>query len=119
MLDSATGTVLGRVRHAYREMLTKGIPMVASTDAGIPGVFHDELAPALVVFAAIAELSNEQALKSATSDAALALGIDHITGSLAPGLAADVVLVDGIPVEDLTAVTRPVETFARGRLVAA
>ncbi|MDH3644745.1 MAG: amidohydrolase family protein, partial [Gammaproteobacteria bacterium] len=40
MLDSKTGDVLTRVRSAYRHMLDMGIPFVASTDAGIPGVFH-------------------------------------------------------------------------------
>ncbi|MEM7098878.1 MAG: amidohydrolase family protein [Pseudomonadota bacterium] len=119
MLDSQTGAVLGRVRNAYREMLAKGIPMVASTDAGIPGVFHDELAPALVVFAKIAELDNEQALRSATSDAAIALGIAQKTGSLKAGQEADVLLLDGNPVDDLSAITRPVETYVRGVQVTA
>ena len=72
MLDSQSGKVLGRVREAYRAMLAMGIPLVASTDAGIPGVFHADLPHALVVFAQIAQLSNEQALRSATSDAARA-----------------------------------------------
>ena len=119
MLDSKTGAVLTRVRHAYQEMLGKGIPMVASTDAGIPGVYHDELAPALVVFAQIAQLSNAAALKSATSDAAVALGISDITGQLKKGWAADILIVDGDPTTDLTAVTRPVTTFVSGHPVVA
>ena len=119
MLDSKTGAVLTRVRHAYQEMLGKGIPMVASTDAGIPGVYHDELAPALVVFAQIAQLSNAAALKSATSDAAVALGISDVTGQLKKGWAADILIVDGDPTTDLTAVTRPVTTFVSGHPVVA
>ena len=117
MLDSATGTVLGRVRSAYRKMLELGIPFVASTDAGIPGVFHADLPHALVVFAKIAELSNAAALRSATSEAARGLGIETQTGRLRPGLAADLLLLDGDPLEDLTAVTRPVGVWARGRTV--
>lgn len=119
MLDSTTGAVLGRVRSAYRNMMDKGIPMVASTDAGIPGVFHDELAHALVVFAKIAELTNTEVLQSATSSAALALGVSHLTGCLAPGMEADVLLLDGDPLTELDAITRPVETYLRGRCVAA
>ncbi len=117
MLESKTGTVLGRVRTAYRKMLDLGIPLVASTDAGIPGVFHADLPHALVVFAQIAELTNEQALKSATSDAAVALGIENESGSLRPGLAADILLVDGDPLTNLTAVTRPVGVWTQGRAV--
>jgi len=114
MLDSSTGKVLQRVRSAYRKMLDMGIPMVASTDAGIPGVFHADLPHALVVFAKIAELSAEQTLKSATSDAARALRIDPWTGTLEVGKAADVVLLDGNPLVDLAAVTRAVAVFCRG-----
>ena len=115
MLDSETGTVLGRVRSAYQKMLEMGIPMVASTDAGIPGVFHEDMPHALVVFGQIAELSNEATLKSATSDAARALRISDRTGRIAEGLAADLLIVDGDPLQDMTAVTRPVHVFCRGR----
>ena len=115
MLDSKTGNVLARVRDAYRKMIDMGIPLVASTDAGIPGVFHADLPHALIVFAEIAQLSAREALQSATSHAARALGIERITGSIRPGLAADLLVVDGDPLLDLSAITRPVHVFAQGR----
>ena len=114
MLDSKTGKVLRRIRAAYRHMLDMGIPLVASTDAGIPGVYHHELPQALLVFAQIAQLTSEQVLRSATSDAAIALGIEAQTGRLAPGLSADVLVIDGNPVTDLSAITRPVMVYCRG-----
>lgn len=119
MLDSTTGKVLGRVRDAYRKMLAMGIPLVASTDAGIPGVYHADLPHALLVFAQIAELSNTDTLKSATSNAALALGIEHLTGSLTAGKDADILLLDGNPLEDLSAITRPVQVYCRGQAMIA
>lgn len=115
MLNNKTGAVLKRVRAAYRAMLDMGIEMVASTDAGIPGVYHQDLAHALVVFQQIAELTSEQTLASATSDAARALGIADKTGCLDIGLAADILLVDGNPLADLNAITQPVGVWARGR----
>jgi len=114
MLDSKTGKVLRRMRAAYRHMIDMGIPLVASTDAGIPGVYHHELPQALLVFAQIAQLSSEQVLRSATSDAAIALGIEELTGRLAPGLSADVLVIDGNPITDLSAITRPVMVYCRG-----
>jgi imidazolonepropionase-like amidohydrolase len=119
MLDSKTGHVLDRVREAYRAMLKLGIPMLASTDAGIPGVYHEDLPHALVVFANIAELSNEAALKSATSSAANALGIADFTGNLKAGLSADLLIVDGNPLDDLAAITRPVHVLAQGQVALA
>ena len=117
MLDSKSGAVLGRVRNAYRHMLDLGVPMIASTDAGIPGVYHEDLPHALLVFAQIAQLSNEAVLRSATSDAARALGVADRTGRLAVNKDADVLIVDGDPLRDLSAITRPVHILARGRQV--
>ena len=114
MLDSKTGAVLQRIRAAYRKMIDLGIPMLASTDAGIPGVYHHELPAALVVFAQIAQLSPVQALQSATSAAARALGVDHLVGSLAAGLDADILLVEGDPTVDLARITEPACVYSRG-----
>jgi len=106
---------LTRIRTAFAAMQALGIPLIASTDAGIPGVFHHDLPLALAVFSRIAELTPDRTLRAATSEAALALGIDGITGRLAPGLEADVLIVDGDPLTDLAALDRPVGIWARGR----
>jgi imidazolonepropionase-like amidohydrolase len=115
-LDNPDPTKLLRIRSAFTAMSTMGIDFVASTDAGIPGVFHHHLPEALAVFSRIAEFSPEATLRSATSDAARALGLDAVTGQLAAGLDADVVLLDGDPLADLTALTRPVGIWAAGRV---
>ncbi|XOV83780.1 MAG: amidohydrolase family protein [bacterium] len=115
MLDNPSGKVLGRVRSAYQQMLGKGIPMMASTDAGIPGVYHADLPHALNVFADIAQLDQTATLKCATSAAALGLGIAQITGSIEVGKAADLLIVDGDPLRDLSALTRPTHVFCAGR----
>ncbi len=114
MLDNKDQSLVKRLRHAYHSMWDLGVPFVASTDAGIPGVFHHHLPEALDVFARIAELNPEQALKTATSGAAEALGIASISGRLRAGLAADILVLDGDPLTDLAALTRPVGVWARG-----
>lgn len=118
-LDNPDPTKLQRIQAAFKAMTALGIPLVASTDAGIPGVFHHHLPEALAVFARIAELTPGQVLMSATSRAAGALGLEQVTGTLAPGLAADVLVVDGDPFEDLSALRRPVAVWAEGRAVLA
>jgi len=114
-LNDTAGATLTRIRAAFGAMLGLGIPLVASTDAGIPGVFHHHLPEALSAFSRVVQLSPEATLRSATSDAARALGLERITGRLAPGYDADVLLVDGDPTADLSALTRPVGVWARGR----
>ncbi|MCL6552153.1 MAG: amidohydrolase family protein [Firmicutes bacterium] len=42
-----------------------------------------------------------EVLAAATSEAARALGLERVTGAIRPGLAADLLVVDGDPLQDL------------------
>ena len=116
MIDANNQTLL-RMREALVAMRAAGVPFMASTDAGIPGVFHHQLPEALQVFARVADLNPAETLRTATSRAAAGLGLAGKTGRLAPGLDADVLIVDGDPLGDLSALTRPLGIWARGRLI--
>jgi len=116
LIDAGSPTIT-RMRHALTDIRGRGVPLMASTDAGIPGVFHHALADALIVFAAVAGLEPEAVLRTATSEAARGLGIEEEAGRLSPGMSADVLIVDGQPDLDLTALKRPVAVWARGRCV--
>ncbi len=77
------------------------IPILAGSDAGdlfsLHGYsLHEELA--LLVEAG---LSPSQALRAATTDAARFLGMEEVLGSIAPGMMADLVLLDANPLEDI------------------
>jgi imidazolonepropionase-like amidohydrolase len=115
-LDDPDPAKLQRIRAAFQAMRSLGIPFAASTDAGIPGVFHHHLAEALAVFRGILDCPPEDVLRSATVVAADALGIGADTGRLAAGMRADLLLVDGDPCQDLAALTRPVAVWAAGRI---
>ena len=65
------------------------------------------------------DLSNVEALRCATREAARALALDSEIGALAPGFAADILVVDGDPLEDLSALLSPRLVVARGRAVPA
>ena len=106
-----------RVRENMRGMKAAGCRLVASTDAGIPNVRHQDLARALPVFASLAELEPVEALKSATSDCATALGLAEETGTLREGLSADLLFVQGDPLVDLQTLQQPVKVVVRGREV--
>ncbi len=101
--------VLGGLREA-------GIPLLASTDAGIPGVHHHRLAAGLLAFAKYGDLSPVEVLRTATSDSALGLGLESICGRLEPGLSADVLVFAGDPLEDLALLENPILVLARGRI---
>jgi len=106
-----------RMSSVLKALVAAGVPLVASTDAGIPGVVHDRLAPALAALARYTDLPPASVLAAATSEAARALDLSHETGELRPGLAADIVVVPGDPLRDLAALEHPLTVIARGRVV--
>ena len=53
---------------------------------------------------------------SANSRAAEALGLADQIGAIAPGLQADIIALDGNPLEDVTAVRRVVFVMKGGRV---
>ena len=87
--------VMHRLRHA-------GVPLIASTDAGIPGVAHHRLAEGLLAFQRFAGLSNVELLQTATSVSARGLGLEDVTGRVAAGLEADLIAVARDPTLDPT-----------------
>jgi imidazolonepropionase-like amidohydrolase len=52
-------------------------------------------------------MTPEQALRTATAEPAAMMGLEKSLGAVAPGFFADIVAVEGNPLTDITAVTRP------------
>ena len=106
-----------RVKENYRRMRAAGVGLIASTDAGIPNVWHHHLPQALPVFSHFAQLSPVETLRAATSDCAKAIGLGAVTGRIAAGFAADLLFVQGDPLADLDVLTRPALVVTRGHVV--
>ena len=89
-----------------RRMHAAGVKLVVSSDQGSTGTQIDEL-PLLMEF-----LTNQvhipaaAVLRGVTGLAAEALGIADRVGTLEPGKLADIVIVDGDPCADMTAIRR-------------
>ncbi len=94
-------------------MADAGVRLVAGTDAGIQRTGFDGLAPALTFYSDLG-LPNASVIDMATSEAAAALGLGTITGRIAPGYGADLLLVDGDPLADLAALKDVRAVFASG-----
>jgi imidazolonepropionase-like amidohydrolase len=91
-----------------------GVRIIAGTDAGVDNTPHHQYAGGLEYFVRLG-FSPVQVLAMATTEAAAALGVDAITGRLAPGYDADLIVVDGDPLADITALSQLLRVVARGR----
>src|SRR5687768_6498780 len=102
---SVRATILDQRRRFVGELLRAGAPLLAGSDAGIevvaPGSsLHDELEELVA-----AGLSRYQALRAATSEAGRFLEIGGL-GTVAQGAPADLLLVEGNPLADLSRLRR-------------
>jgi len=89
-------------RNRYAEIAAAGIPIAFHSDAedGASDL------PGMAAYAVSQGMSAEAALRALTSDAAHMFAIDNRVGNLAPGLDADVALLDGSPLDVTTRVVR-------------
>jgi imidazolonepropionase-like amidohydrolase len=88
-----------------RRLYDLGVKLVAGTDMGIPSTTPEDYAEGLRVFDAIG-IPRREILAAATSGAAAAIRLDRSLGALRPGLRADLVALDGDPLEDVGAYAR-------------
>ncbi|MFG2972882.1 amidohydrolase family protein [Streptomyces sp. NPDC048331] len=100
-----------------RWMAERGVRLLPGTDAGVPHAVFDGFVSSLEFFGHIG-LDPAEILDLATTGAARALGIDGDTGRLAPGLRADLLVVDGDPLTDLAALRAVRMVVAGGRTAA-
>ena len=101
-----------RIGH-FAQLRSHGV-LVSGTDAGIsPPKAHGGVGFAVLDLVA-AGYPMADALATATSGAAESCGLGAVTGSLKPGLAADLLVVDGDLSADPRALLRPVAVLVRG-----
>lgn len=93
-----------------------GVPIVFGTDAGSPAVEHDRIVPELGFMVEVGVCPNNlDALRAITARAALLNGFGDTLGTLEAGKLADMIVVDGKPDIDLTALEKVEMTFIDGK----
>jgi imidazolonepropionase-like amidohydrolase len=93
-----------------------GVPIAFGTDAGSPVVGHEVVAPELKFMVKVGVVSDHYAaIRSATSVAARINGMEAKLGTLQVGKDADIIVVNGNPLEDLDALEHVQMTFIAGK----
>jgi imidazolonepropionase-like amidohydrolase len=90
----------------YRKAYEAGVPIFMGTDSCMAYPFGSH-ARELSLMHQLIGLSPMEAITASTQSAALALGLDAQTGTLQPGKLADLLIVDGDPLSDLTVLEDP------------
>jgi imidazolonepropionase-like amidohydrolase len=99
---------VGHATAAIRPLRDAGVPLLAGTDAGAPGTAHGASLHRELALLVAAGLTPVEALACATSTPARCFNLAD-RGRIAPGLRADLVVVDGDPtttIEETLAVER-------------
>ena len=91
-----------------------GLKLVMGTDAGAGA--HGRNADEVIARVRDGGQSAMDAITSVTSLNAQALGLDNRIGLIKPGMEADLVAVDGDPLQDITALSRVVFVMKAGRI---
>jgi len=94
--------------------LANGIPVGLGTDTGCPYITHYDMWRELVYFHQYCEVSNRFALYTATKRNAQIAGIEDITGTIATGKCADMIVTKQNPLANLTALRHVEMVIAKG-----
>jgi imidazolonepropionase-like amidohydrolase len=110
-MEKGIGIVLDTFKKALKQ---KGLKIIYGTDAvaGAHGRNYEEF----IVRVRDGGQDPMAALISATSLSAESLGLRDKIGSIAPGLDADIIAMDGDPLRDATAVRRVVFVMKGGKV---
>ncbi|HEX9931476.1 MAG TPA: amidohydrolase family protein [Allosphingosinicella sp.] len=103
---------LGRAARAAR---AAGVPVIFGTDAGV--FPHGRNAEEFHMLVELVGMTPAEAIASATTGAARLLGLENETGRIAPGLSADIIAVEGDPLQDVRRLERVSFVMVRGRTV--
>jgi imidazolonepropionase-like amidohydrolase len=103
-------------RRSCETAIRIGVPVATGTDTGVRGVMPEMLWREVVLLHDHGA-SPMQAIRAATSTAAGLLGIEDEVGTIEAGKLADLVLVDGDPLQDLSRLAHPRLVMHAGSLV--
>jgi imidazolonepropionase-like amidohydrolase len=96
----------GHHMDSFHKSVENGVRIAAGTDAGTPFNYHDMLALEIEKMAREG-LTPMQAIQCATKNGSEVVGLADQIGTLEPGKLADLILVAGDPLADLTLLRKP------------
>jgi imidazolonepropionase-like amidohydrolase len=103
-------------RDRLQRLRQAGARFIASTDDGVTNAPHDALTTALILWVRAFGFPADEVIRAATVDAAETIGVGAITGAVEPGKQADLIAVEGNPLEEIEALGRIAFVMKGGRV---
>lgn len=113
-VEAKVRETLPLVGRAAREARAAGVSIVFGTDSSV--YEHGRNAEEFRLMIDLIGMSPAEALASATTGAARLLDLENEIGRIAPGLSADIIAVEGDPLQDIDALRRVRFVMAQGRI---
>lgn len=110
-----TGGVYERHIESFRQAYEAGVNIAGGTDAGTPFNYHGTNSTE-ISFMVEHGMSPAEAIEAMTASAAEVVGLD--VGVLEPGRYADLLVVEGNPLEDVSCLHEPTAVLKGGEVVA-
>jgi len=101
-LGAQNSSITEKYKSIFRKMNQAGLNIIVGSDAGVNDVIISDFWKRLKEAKEILGLSNIKILEIATKKHAQALGIINKVGTIEPGKVADVIVVKGNPIDDLS-----------------
>jgi imidazolonepropionase-like amidohydrolase len=111
--NTVTINHIDSVRKAYKA----GVKIAAGTDAGTPYNLHGSMVIELKLLIDQGGLSHMDAITAATSGAAECMGLSDIIGTIDRGKLADVIVVEGDPLQDIMILDKVIYVFKGGKRI--
>jgi len=113
-VDAKVRETLPLVGRAARAARAAGVPVIFGTDSSV--YEHGRNAEEFRLMVDLVGMIPAEALASATTAAARLLDLEGETGRIAPGLSADIIAVEGDPLQDVDVLRRVSFVMAQGRV---
>lgn len=114
--DQYNGMIVFKgIIESAKTALENDIPVGLGNDVGCPYITQYDFWRELFYFHKYCGVTNQFALYTATLRNAKLMGIDHITGSIAEGKCADMIVTKGNPLESLTNLRTVERVICRGK----
>jgi len=100
----------------FRQLRESGVRLLVGTDGGVPATWHGtSTIEEMVAWVRDFGMEPMETIRAATYWPALSLGVLERVGTVTPGKVADLVVVRGNPLQDITRLRQVAVVFSRGR----